>query len=307
MLTVKTLNKKYGKKDKVTALCDVSFEMPTGSILCILGHNGAGKTTLVKSIAGILTPDSGEIYLNHVNIVDKPKYARRTVGIVLEGSRNIYHYLTARDNIKYFSMLNELSSKIAQERTEYYLNLFGLTEAADRAVNTFSRGMQQKVAIMVALIKDPDILLLDEPTLGLDIVSAEMVKDILIKLARDTKKTIIIPTHDISLIQSLNSRLLFMNRGRIVKDTHLSELGRELMNKDEYEIHIDNTSNPVLPDDYQASENTFSGSSVLVFKTQSVEWVKENIGSSYVLNITKSQNAFESMYKSIMSEAELYD
>jgi ABC-2 type transport system ATP-binding protein len=191
LLQITDLGKRYGKKnDFVQALSNVNFNVDEGEIVCVLGHNGAGKTTLIKIIAGLLLPDSGMVCLDGVNMAKKPDTARKRIGIVLEGNRNIYNYLTARDNIRYFGMLNGINKKDISELLDKYLAVFDLSDFADQPANNLSRGMQQKVAIMVALVKNPDILLLDEPTLGLDIVSAETVTDILHKLARETGKTI---------------------------------------------------------------------------------------------------------------------
>ena len=163
-IDVCNLSKSYSTRTKTThALEQVSFSVDHGEILCILGHNGAGKTTLIKSICGLLKPDSGDVLIDGVSSVKDTSYAHRKCGTVLEGSRNIYYYLTAYENLQYFGILNGLTQKQIQTDAGRYLQLFDLKAFRDVPASSFSRGMQQKLAITVALMKRPEILLLDEP------------------------------------------------------------------------------------------------------------------------------------------------
>ena len=200
-IEIKELSKCFHSKDKKTqALSNVNLSINEGEILCVLGHNGAGKTTLIKSICGLLKPDSGCVSIDGKIVHQNLLYAHKNCGTVLEGSRNIYYYLTAYENLRYFGLLNGLTQTEINEFAIKYLTMFNLEEFKDVPANSFSRGMQQKVAIIIALMKNPKILLLDEPTLGLDIISSDSVISMLKQLAENEKRSIIITTHDIHLI-----------------------------------------------------------------------------------------------------------
>jgi ABC-2 type transport system ATP-binding protein len=261
MLKISNISKEFGKNNKkVQALNHINLQVDKGEIVCILGHNGAGKTTLIKCISGLIIPTSGEITIDSESVIKNSNIPKNKVGAVLEGSRNIYYFLTPRENLKYFGLLNNLSKREIEERTEYYLNLFDLKNRENDMVKQFSRGMQQKVAIMVALMKEPDILLLDEPTLGLDIISSSIVKNIIKELSEKSNKTIMITTHDVRLIENLDSRVVFMKEGRLVKDDYLSNLKNIIGQEDTYELVITEQSfkrqmNELIETDYQVIDN----------------------------------------------------
>lgn len=290
------LNKSYISRTKTThALAQVSFSVGEGEILCILGHNGAGKTTLIKSICGLLKPDSGDVRIDGISAVQDTAYAHRKCGAVLEGSRNIYYYLTAYENLQYFGMLNGLSQKQIRADAGRYLELFDLAAFRDVPANSFSRGMQQKLAITVALMKRPEILLLDEPTLGLDILSSESVIRLLLELARDKKLSILITTHDVHLIEQLNCRLIFLNQGKIRCDSSLAELKQEARNP-RYRIAWQTGAEP-LPGDAQIQQRQ---NDILLFETEDASWLGGHIAAPQLVQIEKCSQSVAEIYKEVM-------
>lgn len=305
MLKISNISKEFGKDNKkVQALNHINLQVDKGEIVCILGHNGAGKTTLIKCISGLIIPTSGEITIDSESVIKNSNIPKNKVGAVLEGSRNIYYYLTPRENLKYFGLLNNLSKREIEERTEYYLNLFDLKNRENDMVKQFSRGMQQKVAIMVALMKEPDILLLDEPTLGLDIISSSIVKNIIKELSEKSNKTIIITTHDVRLIENLDSRVVFMKEGRLVKDDYLSNLKNIIGQEDTYELVITEQSfkrqmNELIETDYQVIDNR---ENLIIINTTSKKWIAQNIDSLDIININKKEYDFEAIYRRILEE-----
>ncbi|SCL91939.1 ABC transporter ATP-binding protein [Sporanaerobacter sp. PP17-6a] len=305
MLKISNISKEFGKNNKkVQALNHINLQVDKGEIVCILGHNGAGKTTLIKCISGLIIPTSGEITIDSESVIKNSNIPKNKVGAVLEGSRNIYYYLTPRENLKYFGLLNNLSKREIEERTEYYLNLFDLKNRENDMVKQFSRGMQQKVAIMVALMKEPDILLLDEPTLGLDIISSSIVKNIIKELSEKSNKTIIITTHDVRLIENLDSRVVFMKEGRLVKDDYLSNLKNIIGQEDIYELVITEQSfkrqmNELIETDYQVIDNR---ENLIIINTTSKKWIAQNIDSLDIININKKEYDFEAIYRRILEE-----
>ena len=222
-------------------------------------------------------------------------YAHRKCGTVLEGSRNIYYYLTAYENLQYFGILNGLTQKQIQADAGRYLQLFDLEAFRDVPASSFSRGMQQKLAITVALMKRPEILLLDEPTLGLDILSSESVIQLLKDLAQERKLSILITTHDIHLIEQLNCRLIFMNHGKISCDSSLSKLKQESRNA-RYRVTWQMQAEP-LPTDAQTQQRQ---NNIVIFETEDTSWLAHHIASPQLVQIEKCNQSVAEIYKGVM-------
>lgn len=185
-------------------------------IVCLLGNNGAGKTTIINCILRMIKADSGTILLNGRDI---RKYTNAeyfsNVNALLESSVNIYDYLTGGQNIDYFAGLMNMDKKDSQ--IDKYIQLFGLEEAIDKPAGEYSRGMQQKLALVIALMSSPQLLLLDEPTLGLDIKSKLSVINALNEIIKTEKMSVILTTHQMDVVQKLNSRILILKDG-VVSD-----------------------------------------------------------------------------------------
>lgn len=213
MLEIKNIKKSFGNKE---VLKDVSFSVGEGAIVCLLGNNGAGKTTIINCIVRMIKADSGTILLNGRDI---RKYTNAeyfsNVNALLESSVNIYDYLTGRQNIDYFAGLMNMDKKDSQ--IDKYIQLFGLEEAIDKPAGEYSRGLQQKLALVIALMSSPQLLLLDEPTLGLDIKSKLSVISTLNEIIKTEKMSVILTTHQMDVVQKLNSRILILKDG-IVSD-----------------------------------------------------------------------------------------
>ncbi len=212
MLKVNTITKTFKTK---TVLKNINISISEGTSIAILGNNGAGKTTLIKIMLGLLIPTKGFISYEEQNIEKiKNKYLN-LIGAVLEGNRNIYSYLSAWENLKYFGRLSGMSEIQIKKRGNKLLKLFDLIEVADNKVDTFSRGMQQKVAIIIALLNNPKILFLDEPTLGLDVVT----KNKLIKCLLEVKNngtTIILTTHQLEIVDKIADEIFFLKKGELI-------------------------------------------------------------------------------------------
>jgi ABC-2 type transport system ATP-binding protein len=219
------LTKVYGHgKDAFTAVRRVTLNLPRGQVLGLLGPNGAGKTTTIKMICGLITPTSGTIRLNGYDVASQRSRAVRQIGAVLEGSRNVYWPLSAWENLMYFGRLKGLRGSEIKPRARRLLSELGLWERRKEPVGSFSRGMQQKVAIAAALITDPPIILLDEPTIGLDVEAARTVKDWVAHLARDEGKTIVLTTHELGNAQELSDRIAVVRQGQIITNLPTAEL-----------------------------------------------------------------------------------
>lgn len=227
IIEVEGLKKSYKKRksqEYVHAVSDVSFKVYPGEILGLLGPNGAGKTTTIKMICGLLTPDSGSITINGIDNKEKRLKSLRHISAVLEGNRNLYWRLTVKENLEYFAGNRGKSRKQAAGMIEDLLQKFRLKDKENELVNRLSRGMQQKLAIAVAMLAESDVILLDEPTLGLDIETGYEVREILKSIVRDYNRTIIISSHDMDVIQDICERTVIVNQGRIVTDDRVENL-----------------------------------------------------------------------------------
>jgi ABC-2 type transport system ATP-binding protein len=230
ILEAEHLQKVYRSRCKpFTAVQDVSLKLAAGEVLAFLGPNGAGKTTSIKMIAGLILPDAGWVRIVGRDPHREPK-ALRTIGAVLEGNRNVYWRLTAAENLEYFGVLRGLSQKAARRQSQILLERFDLVEKRTALVQTLSRGMQQKLAIAVALMHDPQLLLLDEPTLGLDVEATESVKQLVREIAAEGR-AILLTTHQLDIAEELSDRVAIINQGQIVVEEPTTELIRQFSGK----------------------------------------------------------------------------
>lgn len=213
MIKVEKLCKKFSNS---IVLNNISFEIKKGEILSILGKNGAGKSTLLNCILKLLPYEEGKIFFDGVeikNIKNRKYYSK--VNAILESSENIYSYLTGYQNIIYFGKLYKLNKKEIFEKADYWINLFDMKEHLHKRVSNYSRGMFQKLSIIISLLSSPELLLLDEPTLGLDIISKNDMIRTLKKIVEEQKLTIILTTHQMEVIEDINSKLLFLKNSKV--------------------------------------------------------------------------------------------
>jgi len=217
MLKVENLKKIYKSNGKRTeALMGISFSMNKGEIVGLLGPNGAGKTTTIKSICTLLLPSSGKIFIKGIDIFRNYVFALKNIAAVLEGNRNIYWRMTVRENLEFFAGLQGINKKIVRKEIEDTINFFHLTEKKNVQARFLSRGMQQKLAVACAFIKNTDILLLDEPTLGLDVESTYELKNLIREKAELDGKTILLSSHNMKLIEDVCESVIIINKGKIV-------------------------------------------------------------------------------------------
>ncbi len=226
-LTVEAVSKVFprrlGGREAVTAVDGVSFSVEPGEILGLLGPNGAGKTTTIKMIGGLLLPTTGRITIGGVDVARERARAVRGLGAVLEGNRNLHWKLTARENLMYYGTLRGVNA--VKRRAEEMVERFGLARHQRKRVGELSRGLQQRVAIAIALMGDPRVLLLDEPTLGLDVVAGSEFREIVREVAR-TGCGIVLTTHQMEVAQSLSGRIAIIAKGRLAALDSLEQLKR---------------------------------------------------------------------------------
>ena len=217
ILQAHDLRKRYPKgKGWLEALQGVSLGLYPGEILTLLGPNGAGKTTTVKILAGLVEPDGGRVEV-------QAEGKRTWMGAVLEGSRNLYWRLSALENLIYFGTLRGLTPKEARRWGLELLEVMGLLDKAHQTVGALSRGQQQRAALAAALVHDPPVLFLDEPTLGVDLEAQEAIRAWLLRL-KEEGKAILLTTHQLDLAEALADRVAILLEGKVALEGRTQEV-----------------------------------------------------------------------------------
>jgi sodium transport system ATP-binding protein len=214
MIEVDALQKSFGKAREIKAVRAVTFDAPDGAITGLLGPNGAGKTTLLRMIATLVLPDAGRARVGGLDVVADRYAVRRRIG-VLSDARGLYQRLTARENVRYFGRLHGLAGAALDARIDALFATLGLTALAERRTAGFSQGEKMKVAIARALVHDPDTILLDEPTNGLDIMSVRTLRDEL-RALRGQGKCLLFSSHVMQEVAALCDRIVVLAHGRVV-------------------------------------------------------------------------------------------
>ena len=212
-----------GKKREVVALSEIDLQISRGEVFGLIGTNGAGKTTLIRILVGLLTPTEGTAYVLGKEVREDIDYIRQRVGL-LPQEAGIYDRLTARENLIYYGGLYGIPEDILNERADNLLEIVGLHEKRDYQVKGFSGGMKRKVLVARAMIIEPEILFLDEPTTAIDTLGARVVRNMLKNLSSEQKRTIILTTHDLNEVKELCDRVGIINEGKLVAIGKPSEL-----------------------------------------------------------------------------------
>jgi sodium transport system ATP-binding protein len=222
VIAIDGLVKAFGAQHEVRAVDGVTFAAPDGAITGLLGPNGAGKTTLLRMLATLIVPDAGRASVDGLDIVRDRDRVRRVIG-VLSDARGLYPRLTARENVRYFGTLHGIAPATIATRTDALFDTLGLTALAGRRVQGFSQGEKMKVAIARALIHDPPVIMLDEPTNGLDIMSVRALRDQL-RALRAAGKCLLFSSHVMQEVAALCDRIVILGRGRVVAQGTAAEL-----------------------------------------------------------------------------------
>ncbi len=200
---------------EVVAVEDISFSVQTGELFGLLGPNGAGKTTTVKMLTTLLIPTAGTASVAGMDVVKQASEVRKRIGFIFGGERGLYWRLSAEDNLRYFASLYGVAPEVSKKRIPFLLELVGLKGRGNEKVEGYSRGMKQRLHVARTLLHDPDILFLDEPTIGLDPVGARDFRQVILDL-QSQKKTILLTTHYMFEADLLCDRIAVIDKGMIV-------------------------------------------------------------------------------------------
>jgi sodium transport system ATP-binding protein len=211
MIEVLDLHKRFGD---VVAVNGLSFRADDGRITALLGPNGSGKTTTMRSLCGLVRPDRGRVLVDHVRVDERPRAARARVGL-LPDARGLYQRLTARENVRYYGELHGGSGPDLERRLDELVERLGMRDIADRRVAGFSHGERVKVALARALVHDPPNVVLDEPTVGLDVMSTRAVRR-LVRELRAAGRCVLLSSHVMQEVAALCDHIVVMSAGRLV-------------------------------------------------------------------------------------------
>lgn len=256
VIEVKHLNKKFKVKEKEKglkgsikaifkpkyktkkAVNNISFEVEKGEVIAFIGPNGAGKSTTIKMLTGILYPDSGKINILGYDPTKDRKKLSYEISSVIGQKEQLWLHLTPYDNFKFIGTMYDIPNSVIEKKIKEYIDVFDLKDFINTPVRGLSLGQRIRCEIVAALINDPKILFLDEPTIGLDPVVKENIRTLIKRLNKEFKTTIFLTSHDISDIEKLCKRVIVVNDGTIVMDTTMDELKYHFMNKKIIEVKM---------------------------------------------------------------------
>lgn len=237
MIEVRGITKKYGN---FTALDNVSFSAEEGEIIGLLGPNGAGKSTTMNIITGFIEPTEGEVYINGINMLKKPKKAKREIGYMPEGVP-LYSDLTVKEFITYMAGIKKIERKIIKEKVSKIIQETGLTDVQNKLTRNLSRGYKQRVSMAGALVGEPKLLILDEPTVGLDPKQITEIRSLIKQLGKS--HTVILSSHILSEVSQICDRVIIINKGKLIAVDTPENLESKVSNDNSIYVTVEDPDN----------------------------------------------------------------
>ncbi len=231
---VKELTKNYGD---VTAVDHINFDVRHGEILGFLGPNGAGKTTTLKIITTYLAPTSGKVFLDDIDVEEAPDLARRHIGYLPENNP-LYPEMFVKDFLDYMAGLSDIPPAKRKGRIAEIIEVCGISDQVNKRIGELSKGYQQRVGLAQALLHDPDVLILDEPTTGLDPNQIVEIRELIKRIGRE--KTVLLSSHILAEVEATCDRIVIINKGKIIADGTAHELKLQLISGEKYKIRVAN-------------------------------------------------------------------
>ena len=233
----------HPKYKEIKAVNNISFNVEKGEIIAFIGPNGAGKSTTIKMLTGILYPNKGDIKVMGIDPSKERKKLAYKIGTVFGQKEQLWTHLTPYDNFKFFGAIYDIDELTIEKRIKELIEIFELEEFINTPVRSLSLGQRIRCEIAASLIQKPDILFLDEPTIGLDPVVKEKIRILIKRLNKEQKTTIFLTSHDIGDIEKLCKRIIIVNNGKIVMDDSMENLKYHYLNKKIIEVKLNTTIN----------------------------------------------------------------
>lgn len=289
------------------AVDGVNLSVPAGQILGLLGQNGAGKTTTVRMLTALLTPTRGSARVAGYDIVKNGRDVRASIGVLTE-QHGLYTRMSANEYLEFFGQVYGLNPSHRITRRDQLLEYFGLAEAAHRRIGEYSKGMRQKLALARAMMHDPGVLLLDEPTSAMDPESARLVRDEIGRL-KSSKRTLVLCSHNLTEVEALADQIAIIYRGRILKIGTLEELKINVLGVPEYEIKFSqdwDSGGLELPAGVSLISRTANSLKVRVERPQVSNLIMLNRLSAMaapVMALQEEPRTLEQVYLKVMTDA----
>lgn len=296
-LQIQNVTKTFGRK---TAVDNVSFDLYPGEVFGFLGPNGAGKTTIIKMVMGFFRPDEGTIIINGFNRKTHYEAAMASIGGIVENPE-MYNTLSARLNLKMYARLHK---GVTSERIDEVLELVGLSDRADDPVKKYSLGMKQRIGLAQAMLHHPKVLILDEPTNGLDPAGIHLLRDVLKKLAHEEGVAVMVSSHLLSEMQLMCDRIGIISHGKLLQICSIEDLMQKAQSSSVYRIKTSNPSKAkeILSEVYPNRISNI-GSDTLdieIDETQINECVRTLVASgSDILGVQKQESTLEDIFLEI--------
>lgn len=303
MIETHDLSKQF---NDFSAVDGVNLSVREGEILALLGQNGAGKTTTVRMLTALLNPTRGWARIAGYDVVKNGHDVRASVGVLTE-QHGLYTRMTANEYLDFFGQIYGLSASVRKSRSDYLLEYFGLTESANRRSGEYSKGMRQKLALARAMIHDPGVLLLDEPTSAMDPESARLVRDEIARL-KSSQRTIMLCSHNLTEVEALADQIAIIYRGRILIIGALEELKQKVLGSPEYEIKFSeawDSSGVELPVGVELLSRTATSFKVRVERPQeSNAQILKTLSArgAPVMALQEEPHTLEQVYLKVMSD-----
>ena len=239
MIEVKNITKKYGNN---LALDNISFKIEEGEIIGLLGPNGAGKSTTMNIITGFIEPTEGQVFVDGIDMLKKPKKAKREIGYMPEGVP-LYYDLTVKEFVTYMAEIKKVDRKIIKEKVNTIIEQTGLKDVQNKLTRNLSRGYKQRVSMAGAIVGEPKVLILDEPTVGLDPKQITEIRSLIKKLGKD--HTVILSSHILSEVSQICDKVIIINKGKIVAIDTPSNLEDKVSSDNSIYVTVEDAENKV--------------------------------------------------------------
>ena len=294
--------------DEFLAVEDISLQVEPGTVLAMLGPNGAGKTTTVRMLTSILRPSSGTARVAGYDVVTQQAQVRASVGVLTE-QHGLYERMKGMDYLDFFGRVYRVPANVRRERARALMERFGLGQALDKRLGEYSKGMKQKLALVRAMLHDPPVLLLDEPTSAMDPQSAKQVRDAILELRRD-RRTVIITTHNLTEASMLADRIAIIRQGRIIADGSFDALASQVVGPPVMRLQLANAVNGLAENLREVVEVAGVGDDWLDFVAPEPSSTNPMIlrrvveAGADVLTLSQQSRTLEDVYLKIVEEDE---